>query len=236
MGPDQVTGKHRQQNQWERATGVLGLDFLIHTWGAGSRGQREQVGPDASKALRLPTDSTSLSIRICLWELCGLEQILMLSEPRLPHLQTGYNSTTTQHCSGDGTTPGDTAQPCDSDHTVQNYSERARSGRGRVAGGFHQAPAAPPPSCTKLAALVPGCWGNPSGPQPPSPLQSEFSLAFPSPRVPQGGSSERACPSPQGWQEAPYKSINKFQADAHKLFGLEPQPFSAVAAKPDSLR
>lgn len=39
-----------------------------------------------------------------------------------------------------------------------------------------------------------------------------------------------------GWQEAPYKSINEFQADAHKLFGLEAGPFSVVAVKPDSLR
>lgn len=111
-------------------------------------------------------------------------------------------------------------------------------GKAGVASRLHQAtgllPA--PPSCTKS---VPGCQGNlyrlPCFSERSLPW-SRGLLAFPSLLVPQGGSSERACPSPQGWQEVPYKSINKFQADAHKLFGLEPWPFSAVAVKPDSLR
>lgn len=45
---------------------------------------------------------------------------------------------------------------------------------------------------------------------------------------------EKACPSPQRWQEAPHKSVTKFQADAHMLFWLETQLFSVAVVRPDS--
>ena len=66
MGPDQMTGNQAAEPVERGPPGSWGLELLSHTKGAGSGGQREQVGPDASKALQLHPDSPSLNIRICL--------------------------------------------------------------------------------------------------------------------------------------------------------------------------
>lgn len=74
----EVTGRRKQdltrslenkgsRTSGKRATGVPGLDFLIHALRGREWRAEGAPGPDISKALRLPTYSTSFSIRICLW-------------------------------------------------------------------------------------------------------------------------------------------------------------------------
>lgn len=115
--------------------------------GRGSTWARHFQGPSASY-LQHKLQYQDLPL-----ELCGLQQILLLSGPQLPHLKTGYNITTTQCCSADGTTAVDTERPCDHDHTLQNYIKRAWGGWGGPAGSTRPLlpllPAAPsrPPWC-----------------------------------------------------------------------------------------